>query len=121
MSVEMFRHIADFSDAMNLAAEKLMLLKDAFPVARKSVIEDVAAIRELRSDVVCYLIDHQSEVEDREGMKLRLTRRVREKREREADERSIAKTQAGLAREAATKKKKRTPGKPQLVPRSVSA
>jgi hypothetical protein len=124
MSVETLRHIAEFSDAMNLAAEKLFLLKDAFPVCRKSVIEDVAAVRELRIDILTYLMDHQSQVEETEGMKLRQTRRAREKRESEADARRIAKTQAALAREAAAQKKKkkaRAPGTPQLVPRSVPA
>jgi hypothetical protein len=98
MFAETLRLIVEFSTSMDEAAAQLRQLSTRFPVSKNRLEEDAEQVLETRGEVLAYLLDQHSEVEEGVSDDLRVKRQAREKRVREQDERRVAKTQALLAK-----------------------
>jgi hypothetical protein len=98
MPAEILRLIAEFSTCMDQAAERLRQLVKRFPISKDRLKEDAEQVLELRGEVLAYLLDQHSSEEEYGSDDLRKKREAREKKLREEDKRSIAKTQALLAK-----------------------
>jgi hypothetical protein len=98
MPAETLQLIVEFSNSMDHAAAQLRKLSARFPISKSRLKEDAEQVLETRGEVLSYLLDQHSQVEERGSDELRVKRMDREKRLREEDERRVAKTQALLAK-----------------------
>lgn len=98
MSAETLRLIVEFSTSMDHAAAQLRQISTRFPDSKHRLKEDAEHVLEIRGEVLAYLLDQHSAVEEGFSNNLRGKRQAREKWDRERDERRVAKTQALLAK-----------------------
>ena len=96
--------VFELSDGMRRANVALLGLVEfeEFAHQKNSLREDAAKLRELRGEILAYVLETWQQVEEDESDDLRAMRTAREEREQEADLASIAKAQARLKSGKAT-------------------
>ena len=87
------RLVFEMCDGLQRADDALLALSEfeVFAHQHNSLQEDAEQLRELRGDMLEYIMDTWQDVESNEAQELRVKRRVREQLAREADEASLAK------------------------------
>jgi hypothetical protein len=91
------RLVFEMCDGLQRADDALLALAEfeVFAHQHDSLHDDAEQLRELRGDMLEYIMGTWQDVESHEAQDLRVKRRVREQLAREADEASLAKHRRG--------------------------